>query len=88
MFHPTVNSVIGDLVQDPLLPVLTNVWWVVVPGGDDIQGCVQELDVLRRISPIGWEVWSAVYRTWCVSRGLVGGWERGEPLALQPPSRG
>ena len=48
VFHCIVDSVLGGLQK--LLPVLTVVYWVVVPGRDNIGHYVAEPDVLRKIS--------------------------------------
>ena len=80
--HRTVEEAVAALAA--ALPVLTDVWWVVVPSHRDIQETEHEPDIIRRIHPAVWGLWTVVYRAWVVSRALVEGWEAGRAAAAVP----
>ena len=78
--HRTVEEAVAALAA--ALPVLTDVWWVVVPSQHDIQETEHEPDIIRRIHPAVWGLWTVVYRAWVVWRG----WEAGRAAAAYQPA--
>ena len=82
--HHSVGQVVAAL--SALLPVVTDVWWVVCPSRSDIVATEREPDTLRRIHPTEWGLWGCVHYAWQVSRALAGGWEAGRRAApVRPP---
>ena len=66
------------------LLVVTDVWWVVVPSQGDVQETAHEPEIIRRIHPAIWGLWTVVHRPWVVSRALAEGWEAGRAVAAVP----
>ena len=79
---PMVAGAVAGLAV--ALPVVTDVWWVVVPSLRHIQGTVREPDIIKRIHPAVWGLWSVVYRVWLVSRARAECWEAGRAAAAVP----
>ena len=86
VMHHLVGQVVAGLAA--LLPVVTDVWWVVCPSRNDIVATKREPDTLRRIHPTEWGLWGCVYYTWHVSRALAGCWEAGRRAVAVPRPSG
>ena len=80
--HRTVDEAVAALAA--ALPVVTDVWWVVVPSQRDVQETAHEPDIIRRIHPAVWGLWTVVYKAWVVSRALPEGWQAGRAAAAVP----
>ena len=82
VMHRTVVEAVAALAA--ALPVLTDVWSVVVPSHRDIQETQREPHIIRRIHPAVWGLWTVVHRARVVSRALAEGWEAGRAAAAVP----
>ena len=82
--HRTVYDAIEAVAA--ALPVVMDVWWVVLPSQRDVQETAHEPDIIRRIHPAIWGLWALVFRAWVVSRALAEGCEAGRAAAAVPPA--
>ena len=67
-----------------LLPVVTDVWWAVLPEPGEVHATALWPDALRRAGP--GPVQDRMYKVFQETLRLAGDWERGGPERAPPPA--